>query len=170
VKPTRSETNLTRGVPRSQEALSHRKDKAVLSAHVIARVVTSSSYCEKAIFVAEADWVRMRAMIADMEAEGRPYQIAGSVLAGAFASFACLCLGFYSSAVPIACWLWTISLTVTCCSGVLSGACFLFDSCLEGKRIERRDEFRKEINRVEIRFEPATQSASSRNGKERSRR
>lgn len=170
MKPTRSKTNLTRSVPRSQEALSHRKDKAVLSAHVIIRVVTPSSYCEKAIFVAEADWVRMRAMFADMENQGRIFQIAGSVLAGAFASFACLCLGFYSSAVPIAGWLWTIGLTVTCCSGVLSGACFLFDSHLERKQIERRDKLRKEIDQVEARFEPAAQSASSRKGKERSRR
>ena len=168
--PTRSKTNLTRSVPRSQEALSHRKDKAALSAHVITRVVTPFSYCEKAIFVTEADWVRLRAMIADMESEGRTYQIAGSVLAGAFASFACLCLGFYSSAAPIAGWLWTIGLTVTCCSGVLSGACFLFDSCLARKRIERRDALRKEIDQVEARFEPATQSASSRTDKERRRR
>ena len=124
-------------------------------------VVTSPSYSAKAIFVAEADWVRMRAMIADMEAEGRTYQIAGSVLAGAFASFACLCLGFYSSAVPIAGWLWIISLTVTCCSGVLSGACFLFDSCLERKQIERRDALRKEIDQAETRFEPAIQSYPS---------
>lgn len=170
MKPTQSKTHLTRTLPRSQEALSHRKDKAVLSAHVITRVVTPPSYCEKAIFVAEADWVRMRAMITDMEADGRTYQIAGSVLAGAFASFACLCLGFYSSTVQIAGWLWTIGLTVACCSGVLSGACFLFDSCLERKRIERRDALRKEIDQVEARFEPAPQSASSRKGKERGRR
>jgi hypothetical protein len=84
-------------------------------------------------------------MIAEMEAGGRIYQIAGSVLAGAFASFSRLCLDFYSSAAPIAGWLWTIGLTVTCCSGVLSGACFLFDSCLERKRIKRRDALRKEI-------------------------
>jgi len=132
--------------------------------------VTPFSYCEKAIFVTEADWVRLRAMIADMESEGRTYQIAGSVLAGAFASFACLCLGFYSSAAPIAGWLWTIGLTVTCCSGVLSGACFLFDSCLERKRIERRSALRKEFDQVEARFEPATQSAPSGKGKERRRR
>lgn len=169
MKPTRSKTNLTRSLPSSQEALSERKEKAALTAHVITRVVTPSSYCEKAIFVTETDWMRMRAMIADVEAEGQTYQIAGSVLAGAFASFACLCLGFYSSTVPIARWLWTIGLTVAFCSGVLSGACFLFDSCLERKRTERRNALRKEIDRVEARFEPATQSASSRMGKERRR-
>jgi len=109
-------------------------------------------------------------MIAELEAGGRIYQIAGSVLAGAFASFSCLCLGFYSSAVPIASWLWTIGLTVTCCSGALSGACFLFDSCLERIGIERRDALRKEIDQLEARFEPATRSASSRTGKERRRR
>ena len=170
MKPTRSKTNLTRVIRRSQEALSRRKDKSALSAHVITRVVTPSSYWEKAIFVTEADWMRVRAMVADIETEERTYQIAGSVLAGAFASFSCLCLSFYSSAVPIASWLWTFGLTISCCSGVLSGACFLFDSCLERKRIERRDAVREEIDQVEARFEPATQSASSRTGKERRRR
>jgi hypothetical protein len=104
----------------------------------------------------------MRAAIAEIDTGARSYQVVGSVLAGAFVSFACLCLGFLSSAAPAAGWAWTLGVTLTCCSGVLSGACFLFDSDLNKGRTKKRESLSKEADRVEARFKSAVSSKSSR--------
>lgn len=113
------------------------------------------------MIVTEADWLRMRSLIAKLDTGARTYQVTGSVLAGAFVSFACLCLGFFSSAASVAGWLWTLGVAVTCCSGVLSGACFLFDSHLDKGRTEKRNSLSKEADRVEARFKSTISSESS---------
>ena len=78
----------------------------------------------------ETDWLRMRAQIAEL-AVPRSYQGAGFMLAGSFVSFVCLCLTFLSSAVPTANWIWTVSVSITCCSGVLERCLLrLFDRSL----------------------------------------
>lgn len=101
--------------------------------------------------VTETDWLRMRAQIAEL-AVPRSYQGAGFMLAGSFVSFVCLCLTFLSSAVPPANWIWTVAVSITCCSGVLSGACFLFDRSLAKGRSEKRHSFLKEVDQMRCRF------------------
>lgn len=97
--------------------------------------------------VTETDWLRMRAQFAEL-AELRSYQAAGFTLAGSFVSFLCLCLTFLSSAVPIANWIWTVAVSITCCSGALSGACFLFDRSLAKGRSEKQHSFLEDVDRL----------------------
>lgn len=101
--------------------------------------------------VTETDWLRMRAQIAEL-ALPRSYQGADFMLAGSFVSFVCLCLTFLSSAVPITNWIWTVAVSITCCSGVLSCACFLFDRSLAKGRSEKRHSFLKEVDQMRGRF------------------
>jgi len=98
------------------------------------------------VVVTEADWLRIRSLIAKLDTGARTYQVTGSVLAGAFVSFA---------------WLWTLGVAATCCSGVLSGACFLFDSHLDKGRTEKRNSLSKEADRAEARFKSAISSEFS---------
>ena len=172
VKQTRLKTNLTRRAVESQEAtLSGRSslsranfvsDRAIgLNASVVTRVVTRSLFRERAMVITETDWLRMRGLIAEMGNGTRAYQIAGSVLAGSFVSFACLCLSF-PSAAAVTGWLWTVGVTLTCCSGVLSVACFLFDRSLDKSRIEKRHSVLKEMDQMQARFEHAASCEFSR--------
>jgi hypothetical protein len=115
------------------------------------------------VVVNETDWLRMRAQTAEL-AVPRSYQAAGFMLAGWFVSFVCLCLTFLSSTVPIANWIWTVAVSVTCCSGVLSGACFLFDRSLAKGRSEERYSFLKEVDQIRGRFEPVPHFEISRKG------
>jgi hypothetical protein len=111
--------------------------------------------------VTETDWLRMRGLIAEMDNGTRTYEIAGSVLAGSFVSFACLCLSF-PSAAAVPGWLWTVGVILTCCSGVLAGACFLFDRSLHKSRIEKRHSLLKEMDLMQARLEHAASCESSR--------
>ena len=159
VKQTRPKTNLTRSSAQSQEAQPAKRrrarsasDKANgLPIRLLTRIKAPSSVWERAVVVTEADWLRMRAQIAEL-AVPRSYQGAGFMLAGSFVSFVCLCLTFLSSAVPTANWIWTVAVSVTCCSGVLSGACFLFDRSLAKGRSEKRHSFLKEVDQMRGRF------------------
>jgi hypothetical protein len=114
--------------------------------------------------VTETDWQRIRAQIAELVVP-RTYQAAGFMLAGSSVSFVCLCLTFLSSAVPIANWIWTVAVSITCCSGVLSGACFLFDRSLANGRSKKWHSFLKEVDQMRGRFEPAPHFEISRKGK-----
>jgi hypothetical protein len=172
VKQTSSKKNLTRRAVQSQETpfggrsnLSHANfvsDHAIgLTASVVTRIVTPSQFRERAMVVTETDWLRMRGLIAEMDNGTRTHQIAGSVLAGSFVSFACLCLSF-PSAAAVTGWLWTVGVTLTCCSGVLSVACFLFDRSLDKSRIEKRHSLLKEMDQMQARFEYAASCEFSR--------
>ena len=172
MKQTSLKTNLTRGTAQSQGASlgsranwSHANsvsDHAVgLTASVVTRVVTPSLFRERAMVVTETDWLRMRGLIAEMDNGTRTYEIAGSVLAGSFVSFACLCLSF-PSAAAVPGWLWTVGVILTCCSGVLAGACFLFDRSLHKSRIEKRHSLLKEMDLMQARLEHAASCESSR--------
>lgn len=172
VKQARSKTNLTRHAVQSQVApfgsranRSHANsvsDHAIgLTASVVTRIVAPSLFRERAMVVMESDWLRIRSLIAEMDNGTRTYQIAGSVLAGSFVSFACLCLSF-PSAAAVTGWLWTVGVTLTCCSGVLSVACFLFDRSLDKSRIEKRHSLLREMDQMQARFEHAASCELSR--------
>ena len=137
-------------------------DRAIgLTASVVTKLVTPSQFRERAMVVTETDWLRMRGLVAAIDSGTRTYQIAGSVLAGSFVSFACLCLSF-PSAAAVTGWLWTVGVTLTCCSGVLSVACFLFDRSLDKSRIEKRHSVLKEMDQMQARFEHAASCEFSR--------
>lgn len=172
MKQTGSKTNLTHISTRSQDTQPAKRRRATptpdkangLPVHVHARIETPSSVWKLAVIVTEMDRLRVIARIVESEASRR-YQAAGFMLAGSFVSFVCLCLTYLSSTVPIANWIWTVAVSITCCSGVLSGACFLFDHCLSKRRMEKRHSSLEEVDQMRGGFEPAPYFEISRMGK-----